>query len=139
MLVIHKIQKEVYNQLINSESENIKKIKNIFSSPIVNAGFPYLFVEINKTTIEKNFDNLDNYFLQLKIKLFDKRESNAEIIAMSNDVLEEVLKLVNITVDNFYIADIFFKNLETNAFSEINSVWNCSLYFDMVVKKYLNV
>ena len=135
MLLINGIQKEIYSQLANSGSDNIKKLQGIFNSPPVNTKFPYLTIAIENMDIEKNCNGYDNYLLNSTIKIFDRNETNGGVIAIADDVMKELSGLVNINVDNFLIIDLI--NMETNfeVFHDITSVWNCVLKFTIIIKR----
>lgn len=135
MLIIYKIQKEIYNQLLESDSINIKKLNGIFSSPPVNLEFPYLLIVVEDIKIEKNYNELNNHILNIKIKIFDKNESNGNIIAIAEDVEKELYKLLNINIDNFSILDVNLLNTTINIFNEINSIWSCVLEFTIIIKQ----
>ncbi len=136
MFIINKIQKIIYNQLVNSESENIKKLKNIVTTSIINSNFPYLIIDINNVEIDKNFNN--NYYIaNIKIKIFDKNESSKNIIDITNDIFNELSNLNNIYIDNNQIIDINLINTEMSLFNEINSIWNCNLNFKIIIENII--
>ncbi len=136
MLIINKLQKLIYNQLANSNKENIKKLKNIVSTSIINSDFPYLIIDINNLEIDKNFAN-DYYIVNIKIKIFDKNESNSNIINISSDIFMELSDLNNIYINNARIIDINLLNTELNLFNEINSIWSCNLNFKITIENII--
>ncbi len=136
MLIINKLQRLIYNQLANSNKENIKKLKNIVSTSIINSDFPYLIIDINNLEIDKNFAN-DYYIVNIKIKIFDKNESNSNIINISSDIFMELSDLNNIYINNARIIDINLLNTELNLFNEINSIWSCNLNFKITIENII--
>lgn len=136
MLIINELQKIIYNQLIESKSENIKKLKNIASSSIINSDFPYLIIDINKIEIDKNFNN-NCYIVSTKIKIFDKNESSINITNISDDVFKEILNLATSYIGCNRIIEVNLVNTEINMFNEINSVWNCNLNFNFVIENVI--
>lgn len=136
MLIINELQKIIYNQLTESKSENIKKLKNIASSSIINSDFPYLIIDINKIEIDKNFNN-NCYIISTKIKIFDKNESSINITNISDDVFNEILNLATSYIGYNRIIEVNLVNTEINMFNEINSVWNCNLNFNFIIENII--
>ncbi|MDR1499092.1 MAG: hypothetical protein LBS34_02285 [Rickettsiales bacterium] len=132
---MEEVQKLLYNKLIASTSEHIGKLANISSSPEKNSTFPYLLMVINNVNTEINFNN-SKYLLTLAIKIFDKNESNIDIISIADAVQTELLELSGtITSNNYEIIGMYLADTAVGVFNEINSVWNINLNFKILVGK----
>ena len=129
MKILNDLQKIIYNKL-----SNIEEI-NVFSCPEKNTNFPYLIINIDNIEIEDNFYNT-SYSLILKLLIFDKNESNINIINISEKVKNNIIELNNNFLNNITkIININFINSELKLFNEINSIWNMSINLNLIIQQ----
>lgn len=131
MNIINNLQKIIFEKL-----QNIKENINIYSCPETNSPFPYVILNINKIEIENNFNN-NIYSISLTMSVFDKNESNLNILNISNIVKSKLLELSNTKSNTFNIVDINFNNLTIKIFNEINSIWNTNLNFNITLEQII--
>ena len=71
------------------------------------------------------------------MSVFDKNESNLNILNISNIVKSKLLELSNTKSNTFNIIDINFNNLTIKIFNEINSIWNTNLNFNITLEQII--
>ena len=121
------LQKIIYNK--------IKEELPVFSFIEQNTATPYAFLNIKKINEEENFDYKTNY-LTFELSLFDKGKSNINIINISKKLKSIILDIIGTDGANFEVLDVNFDDININLFNEIESVWNATLNFNLVVKEW---
>lgn len=127
MKTLNNLQKVIFEKL-----QNIENI-NIYTCPETNSTFPYAIINIENTEIENNFFQ-DTYLINFNISVFDKSESNVNILNLSNLAQKYLMELSNTQFNDFNIIDLYFNNLNIKLFNEINSVWNVVLKFSIILQ-----
>ena len=127
--IINEFQKVVFNTLNNIDN------LNIYSCPRKNSNFPYLVMSVSNVTLENNF-HCDNYFINLSISLYDKNESNLNIINLSKKVKDLLISLSNNKQEIFIIVDVNLNNMTNILFNDVNSVWNTTINFNITLSEY---
>ncbi len=129
MNIIQNIQKLIYT-LVSNNTQNIK----VYSCSNKDIKFPYIILELDKIKNEENFIN-KRYYTWINIKIFDKNETNTKIIEISNEIEENIMKLLNVKIENFTIIDIVYENNSLEMYNGLNSVWNNNLKFKFTINE----
>ena len=129
MNIIQNIQKLIYT-LVSNNTQNIK----VYSCSNKDIKFPYIILELDKIKNEENFIN-KRYYTWINIKIFDKNETNKKIIEISNEIEENIMKLLNVKIENFTIIDIVYENNSLEMYNGLNSVWNNNLKFKFTINE----
>ena len=127
MKILNDLQKVIFEKL-----QNIDNI-NVYTCPETNSTFPYIIINMENTEIENNFFQ-DTYLIHFNTSIFDKGESNVNILNLSTLVQKYLTELSNTQFNDFNIVDIYFNNLNLKLFNEINSVWNAVLKFNIILQ-----
>ncbi len=127
--IINEFQKVVFNTL--NTIDNL----TTHSRPKKNSNFPYLVMRVSTVTLENNF-HCDNYFINLSISLYDKNESNLNIINLSKKVKDLLISLSNNKQEIFIIVDVNLNNMTNILFNDVNSVWNTTINFNITLREY---
>lgn len=129
MNIIQNIQKLIYT-LVSNNTQNIK----VYSCSNKDIKFPYIILELDKIKNEENFIN-KRYYIWINIKIFDKNETNTKIIEISNEIEENIMKLLNVKIENFTIIDIVYENNSLEMYNGLNSVWNNNIKFKFTINE----
>lgn len=131
MNVLIDLQQLIFNKL------NCLKDISVYTTPEKNSQFPYIIMSLDDVDIENNFSG-DNYSINVSIKIYDKCESNINIMKKSIEIKENLMELINTITETFSIKCIDLKNMTTQIFNELNTVWESILNFKILVKKNNN-
>lgn len=129
MNIIQNIQKLIYT-LVSNNTQNIK----VYSCSNKDIKFPYIILELDKIKNEENFIN-KIYYIWINIKIFDKNETNTKIIEISNEIEENIMKLLNVKIENFTIIDTVYENNSLEMYNGLNSVWNNNINFKFTINE----
>ncbi len=129
MNIIQNIQKLTYT-LVSNNTQNIK----VYSCSNKDIKFPYIILELDKIKNEENFIN-KRYYIWINIKIFDKNETNTKIIEIFNEIEENIMKLLNVKIENFTIIDIVYENNSLEMYNGLNSVWNNNIKFKFTINE----
>lgn len=129
MNIIQKLQKLLYN-LLSGNKQNIK----VYSCSNKDINFPYIILELETSKIEEFFAS-KKHNVRISIKIFDKNETNMKIIEVTEEIRENLTKLLNTKIDNSTIVDIICESSSLEMYNGLNSVWNSNLKFKFVINE----
>lgn len=129
MNIIQKLQKLIYD-FVSNNRQNIE----VYSCSNKDISFPYIILELEKNRNEKFFVG-EKYSIWVNIKIFDKSETNMGIIETSEEIRENMMRLLDIKIDNFVIVSIVCENSSLEMYNGLNSVWNNNLKFKFIVNE----
>lgn len=129
MNIVQDIQKLVYT-FVSNNKQHIK----VYSCSNKDIKFPYIILELEKIKSEENFTN-KKYEISINIKIFDKNETNTQIIEISNELRENITKLSNTKIRDSIIIDIINENNSLEMHNGLNSIWSDNLKFKFIINK----
>lgn len=133
MQIILELQKAIYKKLSDINGSLINKVNGIHHHICQNTVFPYVMISENNLKEISNF--VETVFeIQVKIRVFDKKENNSTILSIADDIVNMLRDVSDFVINGFNLVDSHFLSLN-NLLADDEKIWKCELCFNFIVRK----
>ncbi|MFC1659358.1 DUF3168 domain-containing protein [Pseudomonadota bacterium] len=133
MQVIWELQKAIYEKLTDTDRDLVEKVSGVYHYVPQNTIFPYIVIFENKAKEISNFSETI-FEVQTEIHVFDKSESNSDLLSLVDDTVNILKDISNFTIIGHSLIDLELLSVNSLLMDD-RKTWKCELFFNFIVKK----
>ena len=134
MQVVWELQKAIYEKLSDAGESLISNVSGIYHYVPQNTSFPYVVISESKVCEISNFaENV--YEIVVKVNLYDKGETNSDLLTVTNYAVVLLKDSSDLTVSNHSVIDSKFVSADVSLSGKNGDMWKSEVIFKFMVKE----